>query len=419
MSLHLAATSNVAETLNDLDAALPDIAGAFDLDGVGRMFAHDWRMEVTGCALVGARYEPGVRCVTTYELRTVDSTGSQAQTFGVVDVTPAGRRLRRFDEDEALPGLATAIDPKAMGRRLAALCSAPVQNCTVTAVRYRPGERATLRYGLTSSTGHVIVYGKLFAGAAALAITLAELHQAAEVDTTTPAVPPPIAVLDDLGLVIQPPAEGDLLHTRAFASPRVGPERVVLFRRTGRALAALHDGDGPPAARRTLAADVAETRTYLPAVRRVDPGLADRLAAAAEAAQAACGQGHDTETAPSHGSMRTDHVHISATRVTLLDLDGYCWAPRARDIGNLLAYLRWKALRQPRYRMLVAESRRAFRAGYRRAGHAPADDMVRTAEAISLLKIAGRRFRSLSVREWPHVPELVDAALELLPGENG
>jgi len=45
----------------------------------------------------------------------------------------------------------------------------------------------------------------------------------------------------------------------------------------------------------------------------------------------------------------------------------------------------------------------------------PADDLVRTAEAISLLKIAGRRFRNLSVREWPKVPALVDAALELLP----
>jgi hypothetical protein len=45
----------------------------------------------------------------------------------------------------------------------------------------------------------------------------------------------------------------------------------------------------------------------------------------------------------------------------------------------------------------------------------PADDLIRTAEAISLLKIAGRRFRNLSVREWPRVPALVDAALELLP----
>ena len=63
----------------------------------------------------------------------------------------------------------------------------------------------------------------------------------------------------------------------------------------------------------------------------------------------------------------------------------------------------------------MAEGRRAFRAAYRRTGDMPADDLIRTAEAISLLKIAGRRFRNLSVREWPRVPGLVDAALELLP----
>jgi hypothetical protein len=118
----------------------------------------------------------------------------------------------------------------------------------------------------------------------------------------------------------------------------------------------------------------------------------------------------------SHGALRTDQLHVSGQRVVLLDLDGYCRSPRGRDLGNFFAYLRWKAIRQPRLRTGIAEGRAAFRAGYALSGHAPDEGAVRIAEAISLLKIAGRRFRNLSVNEWPQVPRLVDGALELLGG---
>jgi hypothetical protein len=416
MSVQVGRSADVAGALTDLDAALPDIAGAFDSQTVGHMFARDWGTTITRCVLVGARYEPGVRCLTAYELRAIDSKGSQTQTFGAIDITPEGRALRRFDEDAALPGLATALDTHEMGRRLAALSPAPVESCTVTAIRYRPGERAVLRYGLTTKAGHVAVYGKVCAGTRERVTTLAALHEAAEADLVAPTVPAPMAVFDDLSMVVQPPAEGDVLHRRAFASPSYGTDRMALFRRTGRALAALHDGNGPPAPPRTLNADVDEVRTCVAAVTQADPRLGARLAEVADLATAACALARESVIAPSHGSMRTDHVHASATRVTFIDLDGYCRADRARDIGNFLAYLRWKSLRQYRYRMPVAEGRWAFRSGYARAGHAPADEIIRTAEAISLLKIAGRRFRNLSVREWPRVPALIDAALELLPG---
>jgi len=35
-------------------------------------------------------------------------------------------------------------------------------------------------------------------------------------------------------------------------------------------------------------------------------------------------------------------------------------------------------------------------------------------QAASLLKIGGRRYRNLDVREWAQVPALMEAALELL-----
>lgn len=417
MSIRLAPPPPVAsQALSRLDPALPRIAESFDLPAVGRLFERAWRRPIVRCALLSARYEPGALCVTTYALEAGNGHGAPARTIGVVEMTPAGRCHRRYDEDPLLPGLAAAVDPAVVGRRLASCCAVSVEDCAVEPVRYRPGERAVLRYVLTTSAGPVVLYGKaLAAGARALSAALVGLHEVERDDPGAPSVLPPIAVLDDLGLVVQAEVAGDSLHALAFTSALPAAERVALLRSAGRAVAALHDGDGPPAPTRTPADDVRELRAYLPAASLADPSLATRLAGAVERAGLAWRDAPGQALVPSHGALRTDQLHVSEARVTLIDLDGYCWSQRARDIGNLLAYLRWKAIRQPAHRVLVAEGRRAFRAAYRRAGDMPGDDLIRTAEAMSLLKIAGRRFRNLSVREWPRLPALVDAALELLP----
>jgi hypothetical protein len=59
--------------------------------------------------------------------------------------------------------------------------------------------------------------------------------------------------------------------------------------------------------------------------------------------------------------------------------------------------------------------------GFELAGYAAvgpiADERVAAYRAASLLKIAGRRYRSLAVPEWPLVPALLDAAATLVgPG---
>ena len=99
----------------------------------------------------------------------------------------------------------------------------------------------------------------------------------------------------------------------------------------------------------------------------------------------------------------------------LLDLDGLTWAEPARDLGNLLGYLSWRALRRPAERRFLRAARAAVLDGYRE--HSPGLDRDRLAryEAATLLKIAGRRFRSLQYAEWPRVPELLERAAALLP----
>ena len=119
-------------------------------------------------------------------------------------------------------------------------------------------------------------------------------------------------------------------------------------------------------------------------------------------------------TSPSHGSLRTDHVLLCRDAPALVDLDGWCAAEPARDIGNLFAYLRWRAIRQPQHGEVVKQVRQAAAEEYRRAGGLLDEPGVAFFEAVSLLRIAGRRYRSLTVAEWPLVPALVDAANDLL-----
>jgi hypothetical protein len=96
-----------------------------------------------------------------------------------------------------------------------------------------------------------------------------------------------------------------------------------------------------------------------------------------------------------------------------IDLDSSCRAEPARDLGNLLAYLRWREIRQPAAATTVAAVRAAFLEGYAdEAGTAADPDRVALHLAASSMKIAGRCLQKLAVDEWEQVPRLVEAALD-------
>jgi len=98
----------------------------------------------------------------------------------------------------------------------------------------------------------------------------------------------------------------------------------------------------------------------------------------------------------------------------IIDLDGLCWANPARDLGNFLAHLRWKAIREPHHAGFIGAAIPSFLEGYETVRDIPAERWRACYEAASLLKIAGRRFRKLTVSEWPLVPRLFDEAEALL-----
>ena len=162
--------------------------------------------------------------------------------------------------------------------------------------------------------------------------------------------------------------------------------------------------------------DLAELRAYLGPVGQADPALATRYAAVLERLELAAGSEPEEPAGAGHGALRTDQFLVpggDGERLVLIDLDTACRAEPARDLGNLLAYLDWKAIRRPQQAAQIARAGELFLAGYAGARPAPAAPRLARHRAASLLKIAGRRYRSLTVREWPLVPRLVGAAEEL------
>ena len=396
-------------TLAALDPALPELASSFDLANVAGRFAGKRRRRVVRCSLHGTRYEPGVRCVTSYELE-FDGDADRRRTIGVIELTTRGAHLRDYTQDPALPGLGAAValaTDAALG--VAADAAGPV---AVHPARYHPGERCVLRYD--SADGHVR-YGKVVStGAAPLAQTLRDLYAAASAPDA-PAVPAVAGVIDELGLVVQEALVGEPLHRLVFDHGVPTATRLAACRQAGRAMAGLHALDVPAPRAVTRADDVADLGAYLPAVRAADHSLADRLFGTIQRAGASADTaGPLSRLSLGHGSLRTDHVLLCQGGPGLIDLDGCCAAEPARDIGNLFAYLRWRAIRRPHDGEIVPQIRQVVGDEYRRAG-GPLDEAgVAFFEAVSLLRIAGRRYRSLTVTEWPLVPALVDAATDLL-----
>jgi phosphotransferase family enzyme len=412
-----------------LDPALPTLPLAFDLTALSSRFAELWKgtggqhFAVSSCMRVDTTYEPGVRCVAAYELTGTSSSEARARTFGVLDVDPSGAAHRVFPDDPELPALSSAANCDAMRQRLGDLPTGVtglrvVDACEITPVRYKPGQRCVLRYDLRSEGQHAAVFGKLVAtGGSELFATLGALHDSGETIPSMPRVPRPLSYWPDLELVIQSPAAGATLTARALDAPSSAADRAHLMRSAGSGLAALHRGPtGTCGPRRTVHDDVRELQGFGGLFRQLAPRLERCFQdAIGVISRDALGSGEPPSVA-SHGALRTDQFLVDDDHgLVLLDLDGFCRASAARDLGNLLAYLDWRAIRKPEDGVPIAEMQRAFLEGYATIAPLPESSWLAIFRAASMLKIAGRRLQSISFEEWDFVPKLLDQAWQTLP----
>ena len=391
----------------DLDPALPGLAARIDSASVADMFRLRWPDGDSGpvirqCTLEHALWRPGVECVATYRLEVLGRDG-EASTMGAVAVSPGGVRHWLYNNDPALAGLASAADPHAINAWLAAHAGSDPHHYTITPVRYRAGTRCVLRYQ-PRGVDAPCLYGKVVAGNACteLAMVVSSLGETL--------VAPYVGLVPDWQLVVQ----RDAGHESLRAVPLdLSDSAATAFVAAGQLLARLHAHSAPRGPVRSLTDDIDELLRLEPALHLVDPACADRFSDGIARLQARIASSE--AMVASHGAYRADQVHRSARGPVMIDLDSYCLAEPARDAANFLAYLRWRAIRGAVPGAAVAHVRDAFVDGYRSGSRRALDtERSRVFEAAALLKIAGRRCRSLSAHEWQHLPALIDTALDML-----
>jgi hypothetical protein len=76
----------------------------------------------------------------------------------------------------------------------------------------------------------------------------------------------------------------------------------------------------------------------------------------------------------------------------------------------MLGYLRWRGIRRPQDAAWTDAARPLLIEGYAAVADVPDPAWLELFQAVTMLRIAGRRLRSLAVPEWNRLPELLRRA---------
>ncbi len=408
------------------DPYLPELPQVFDCRAIARLFEEHWPdlashtgapVAIRSCRPSTTKYWPSERCVTTYVL-TVEPPGQAAYpTIGVIETTPAGLAPRLFHDDAQLPWLVQAADPAAMLARFSALLKGRAdqgrpETCTVTPVRYHPGTRCTLRYDLRLGQGQRTFFGKvLHKNGARLMASMQMLYERSQVEPEMPRVPRPLAYWSELHMLVTQGVEADRLRDRLFDASEAHETRQQWMRDVGLHLAALHACPSIEGRRHRFEHALRSLSPCAAPMSAANPALATRFEALLEeAARFARGRA-EPPAVVSHGAFRLSQCWIHKRCLVLIDVDTVGWANPALDVGGFLASLDWHAIRQPRCAASAEHAKRTFLASYREKGAALDERWLALYHAAALLELAGRSFRSLTFRKWPHLPwRVLDAA---------
>jgi glutathione synthase/RimK-type ligase-like ATP-grasp enzyme/aminoglycoside phosphotransferase (APT) family kinase protein len=355
---------------------------------------------------------------------------------GIVRSPRIGLTVQSFPYDADLPGLPAALATGSPGGPLATALTAAVQevlgdlgvrltDMRVSTVRYKPGSRCVLRYQVRSAAEEMVFFGKLYSDPAdaAEAYRLAQRLWAA-LDRPSPApyaaavVPRPLALVEELGLVMTEAAGG------AHGGGQVPGSTLLRPPRTPRSMA-----DPPRAALAGSAAALAWLHTSRVTAERYARSGSAYAASVGEWSHALAGAvpelGGELDRATRligealvgakvgspvlvHGAFKPSQlVFCVPDRPVITDLDAAGLGDPVLDIGYFLAYLRPPGLGGDRggIRAWYAAARHTFLDAYLAAlashGAAPEDPAAlrrRSAvfEAALLLKIASRRVRRVS-----------------------
>ena len=411
----------------DFDDQLPDLPIAFDFDEVASLFERklfgsgapqDQAGVLNIKKMQDLKYRPSHRCVTTYEMIVGKADSIPERTIGVLEFTPEGVLPRIYTADDRLPWLSLATDMSEMQRRFSQLpgYGEQIKLLEIFPVRYKPGLHCVIRYTVETASGKAIFYGKSFSGnAERLMQTVTNLHQSSQENPDMPLISSPVAVWPEMEMILQNAVPDGIEFTHFIYDQKYDASvRESWMFKAGRALGVFHNNSTAPSESKTVYDDLTDLHEYTLIIGKVKADLATKYEEVIQQIITKVDHFKEPKSVASHGAMRTDQYLLQGDRLAMIDLDSYCWANPARDLGNFLAYLCWKAIRQPEHAQFVERAGRAFLEGYLSVQGDIDERWLSVYQAASLLKIAGRRFRSLTYLEWPLVIHLIQAAFSAI-----
>jgi hypothetical protein len=332
------------------------------------------RAGATECRVLDMKYEVGEYCTLLYQLgeRMVIGAFHWGHAESELPATarliePLGMQVYSFEQDPALPGLATALDPDRMRQALFEAIPEYREGNTILLrvrarpLRYRPGKRCTLRFDLwTRDTrmgdyGRRTLYGKAYHKRDKAASVYAEMAMLAESDAVRAGrvvLAPALAFMPDLQIVVQAPVEGlplelylEGLQGNVTTGDARGWDGVI---RSADALAAVHTSGLSTDRERPIAAEVKRFGKRAAQAAAVDPVIGGRMAELAAALPSWLDKlpEWDERITLVHGDCKHSQCMLTPDGVAILDWDHCGMADPATDIGTYLATLRQMGIHQ-------------------------------------------------------------------------
>jgi aminoglycoside phosphotransferase (APT) family kinase protein len=334
------------------------------------------------------------------------------QALFLQELTPTGITVRAMCPDPALPGLSEVLDARLMEERLVSVLGEGMLDGPAVQVAYRPDSRAVLAYDVQRDGSHSRIFVKVLAeGPARSAAASAAIAGAAR-SAGVPVPVPDMVAWPDVGAVGYLAAPGQPMSRILSSASMSASAGGQVGRQLGRLLGTVHGT--PPSAEPlwTVDDELGQLEQLLAPMWHADAAIGRSAAAVLD--RLADGASREEAVVLAHGAFRTGQVLVDDGRLQLVDLDTVCRSDPARDMGNALAYLYWAAIRGAVPSGVVAPLRAAFLASYADAGNHVSEPALAWWTGAALLKIGGRRYRSLEFRHWREVPQLLTCATDLL-----
>jgi len=300
--------------------------------------------------------------------------------------------------DPALPGLAEALEPGAMTRRLVTLCShlegepsgaGSWRVAEINILKYKPGHRCALGYTLDGSGARWRLFAKTYSSKRGRRIEKAMGTIAAAIPREVLLVPRPVGYLPDLRLLVTEYLKGISL-TWSLHEER----SEIPARRAALAISVLHDCDASLDRHWTASREVANTGNWLARSAAGSLACSERAGALLEVLRRGAMLLPATSERPIHRDFCAEQVWDCEGRTALLDLDDAQFGDGALDVGNFLGHLKLRSLQFPWLARSCERMRPVFQEEYARqrtshAGMEKFSERVGFYEAATLLRLSG------------------------------